>query len=261
MTLATTKPTNASPEAMVSQPQTLTLENLSQYFHLPINDVAKELGICATVLKKICRKNGINRWPHRKIKSIDKMIESLEELTHTNPNDLPSLLSDIETLKEKREFLLKNPNVSYKSVVPKYCINACNARIQKANLPGSSSPNSKNSPKYSPRESSQSPPPRAIPTISLPAPSKAIEKKKMPSLIQTKIPQISVPALVNADNVPDQKSGREFLLNSQDKIAADILLNFANSIRSQNSDFISCNDRCGNNVPSFNSLIALRMSH
>ena len=246
---------------MVSQPQTLTLENLSQYFHLPINDVAKELGICATVLKKICRKNGINRWPHRKIKSIDKMIESLEELTHTNPNDLPSLLTDIQTLKEKREFLLKNPNVSYKSVVPKYCINACNARIQKANLPGNSSP-SKSSPKQhtSPREASQSPPPRAIPSITLPGPSKTIEKKKIHPMI-TKIPQISVPALVNSDPAPEQKSGREFLLNSQDKIAADILLNFANSIRSQNSEYISCNDRCGNNVPGFNSLIALRMSH
>jgi hypothetical protein len=47
--------------------QTIGLETLSKYFHLPINDVAKELGVCATVLKKICRKNGIPRWPHRKV--------------------------------------------------------------------------------------------------------------------------------------------------------------------------------------------------
>jgi len=46
-------------------------EELAPYFHLPINQVSKELGICATVLKKICRKNGIPRWPHRKIKSLD----------------------------------------------------------------------------------------------------------------------------------------------------------------------------------------------
>jgi hypothetical protein len=45
----------------------ITFEQLSKYFHLPINDVAKELGICATMLKKICRRNGIPRWPHRKV--------------------------------------------------------------------------------------------------------------------------------------------------------------------------------------------------
>ena len=40
---------------------------LQQHFHLPISEVAKELGVCATVLKKLCRKHGIPRWPHRKV--------------------------------------------------------------------------------------------------------------------------------------------------------------------------------------------------
>lgn len=34
----------------------LNLEELSNYFHLPIALAAKEIGVCATVLKKICRK-------------------------------------------------------------------------------------------------------------------------------------------------------------------------------------------------------------
>jgi RWP-RK domain len=53
--------------ADLSATTTITFEQLTKYFHLPINDVAKELGICATMLKKICRKNGIPRWPHRKV--------------------------------------------------------------------------------------------------------------------------------------------------------------------------------------------------
>lgn len=40
---------------------------LQQHFHLPISQVAKELGVCATVLKKLCRQHGIPRWPHRKV--------------------------------------------------------------------------------------------------------------------------------------------------------------------------------------------------
>lgn len=55
------------------------IQRVSQYFHLPINDAAKELGMCLTVLKKICRKHGLKRWPHRKLKSIDKILDSLHK--------------------------------------------------------------------------------------------------------------------------------------------------------------------------------------
>jgi hypothetical protein len=91
--------------------QSIGLDTLSKYFHLPINDVAKELGVCATVLKKICRKNGIPRWPHRKIKSLDKMITTLEASVAKNPEDEERIRQEIQTLKNKKMFLMKNPNV------------------------------------------------------------------------------------------------------------------------------------------------------
>eukprot|EP00242_Pyramimonas_sp_CCMP2087_P012128 CAMPEP_0198211208 /NCGR_PEP_ID=MMETSP1445-20131203/22688_1 /TAXON_ID=36898 /ORGANISM="Pyramimonas sp., Strain CCMP2087" /LENGTH=334 /DNA_ID=CAMNT_0043885421 /DNA_START=140 /DNA_END=1141 /DNA_ORIENTATION=- len=53
------------------------MQNIAQYFHLPINTAAKELGICLTMLKKMCRQHGLKRWPHRKLKSIDKILGSL----------------------------------------------------------------------------------------------------------------------------------------------------------------------------------------
>ena len=40
---------------------------LSKYFHLPIVEAAKELGMCTTMLKKLCRRCGISRWPYRKV--------------------------------------------------------------------------------------------------------------------------------------------------------------------------------------------------
>ena len=43
------------------------LEELSKYFHMPEKAVAKELGICLTSLKKLCRSYGITRWPFRKV--------------------------------------------------------------------------------------------------------------------------------------------------------------------------------------------------
>jgi len=45
----------------------LSMQDLSKYFKMPEKAVAKTLGICLTSLKKICRQNGINRWPYRKV--------------------------------------------------------------------------------------------------------------------------------------------------------------------------------------------------
>ncbi|KYQ89275.1 RWP-RK domain-containing protein [Tieghemostelium lacteum] len=95
-------------------PQTTTIgfEQLSKYFHLPINDVAKELGICATMLKKICRRNSIPRWPHRKIKSLNKMIENLESSLQNNPSEAEECIKqEITILKNKKTLIMKNPSI------------------------------------------------------------------------------------------------------------------------------------------------------
>ncbi|MBA0611447.1 hypothetical protein Godav_012135 [Gossypium davidsonii] len=44
----------------------LTLKEIENYFHLPIEKAAKKMEFSATVVKKICRKYGLSRWPHRK---------------------------------------------------------------------------------------------------------------------------------------------------------------------------------------------------
>jgi RWP-RK domain len=55
-----------------------TLEKLQSVFHLPINDAAAALDMGVTVLKKLCRDRQINRWPFRKLSSVDKLIESVQ---------------------------------------------------------------------------------------------------------------------------------------------------------------------------------------
>lgn len=58
--------------------QTITLEDLRRYFHLPIAEVARQFNTCTTALKKVCRKLNINKWPYRQILSLTKSIQSLE---------------------------------------------------------------------------------------------------------------------------------------------------------------------------------------
>lgn len=45
----------------------LTLADLSDHFHLPIEEASEKVELCPTVLKKTCRKAGLTRWPHRKV--------------------------------------------------------------------------------------------------------------------------------------------------------------------------------------------------
>jgi len=89
----------------------ISFDELSKYFHLPINQVAKELGVCATILKKIWRRNGIPRWPHRKIKSLDKMISNLEVNLAKNPTEREEINHEVELLKTKKLEIMKNPDI------------------------------------------------------------------------------------------------------------------------------------------------------
>lgn len=45
-------------------------EDIEKVFHLPLLDAARELGMSGTLLKKICRKIGIRRWPYRTLKKM-----------------------------------------------------------------------------------------------------------------------------------------------------------------------------------------------
>jgi len=50
-------------------PVELTIERLEEHFSLPLNEAAKQLGVCETSLKSACRKIGITKWPYRKVRT------------------------------------------------------------------------------------------------------------------------------------------------------------------------------------------------
>jgi hypothetical protein len=51
-----------------SAPVIITAELLQMCFDMPLVQAAKKLGICATALKKVCRKLGIHKWPYKEMK-------------------------------------------------------------------------------------------------------------------------------------------------------------------------------------------------
>jgi hypothetical protein len=95
--------------------KTVKIEDLRGFFHLPIVEVAKQLGTCTTALKKICRKNKIKKWPYRQIRSITKSIQSLEmaSLNDSLQEELRTQYRDqISTLQKAIDDLIHDPNAN-----------------------------------------------------------------------------------------------------------------------------------------------------
>jgi len=94
--------------------KTIKIDDLRRFFHMPINEVAHQLGTCATALKKICRRNKIMKWPFRQIRSITKSIQSLEyaslseSLTEASKAQYKQQIS---TLKNAIDDIIRDPNL------------------------------------------------------------------------------------------------------------------------------------------------------
>jgi len=79
----------------------LTAERINQCFHLPIREAAVKLNIGVTVLKRVCRRLGINRWPHRKIARIERWKRAaLQMVESKNFADFEELERECRTLRE-----------------------------------------------------------------------------------------------------------------------------------------------------------------
>lgn len=76
--------------------QAITKPMLAATFHLPIDKASAVLGIGIMALKKICRDHNVNRWPYRKVVSINKLIESVRAEVRDGVQSAPSLLRSLE---------------------------------------------------------------------------------------------------------------------------------------------------------------------
>ena len=85
----------------------LTKEVISQYFHLTIMEAAKQLNVGLGTLQRFCRDVGFQRWPQRKLKSLDLLISNLQVRIQINQTfSFYDLL--ILSLTRQNHFLLMN---------------------------------------------------------------------------------------------------------------------------------------------------------
>ncbi|XP_073110452.1 uncharacterized protein [Elaeis guineensis] len=80
----------ASPVAAPPPPSgKLSFEEISKYFSLPIAEAASNLGVCTSALKRICRENGIIRWPYRK--TVEDIRKDAERERNKELTELPKI--------------------------------------------------------------------------------------------------------------------------------------------------------------------------
>ena len=57
----------------------VTFEDVIPLFHLSLTAAAKQLNMCNTMLKRLCRKHGVDRWPARRVKAEKARLQLKEE--------------------------------------------------------------------------------------------------------------------------------------------------------------------------------------
>nr|CCA18692.1 RWPRK domaincontaining protein putative [Albugo laibachii Nc14] len=57
----------------------ITVDMLRPHFDKPLNEVSKIFGICSTLMKKVCRRLHIRKWPYRQILSLRRSIASMKK--------------------------------------------------------------------------------------------------------------------------------------------------------------------------------------
>ncbi|XP_027338010.1 protein RKD1-like [Abrus precatorius] len=92
-------------------PITLSRNTVSQYFYMPISQAAKELNVGLTHLKKRCRELGIQRWPHRKLMSLQTLIKNIQDQGVEGHESCEKIRNAIEILEKEKKMVEEMPDL------------------------------------------------------------------------------------------------------------------------------------------------------
>eukprot|EP00698_Gefionella_okellyi_P013733 TRINITY_DN3777_c0_g3_i1.p1 TRINITY_DN3777_c0_g3~~TRINITY_DN3777_c0_g3_i1.p1 ORF type:complete len:194 (-),score=15.44 TRINITY_DN3777_c0_g3_i1:22-603(-) len=92
----------------------VSIYQIAEVLQLPLPDAARHLGVCVAQVKRICRRNGIARWPQRKMFSEERMIKQVEMTGRMAPSAFSTLRTGIHELAA-----LRHGTFGVVAVVPK----------------------------------------------------------------------------------------------------------------------------------------------
>ncbi|KAJ6413355.1 hypothetical protein OIU84_006199 [Salix udensis] len=102
----------------------IALEDVVKHFGQSIVEASRNLKVGLTVLKRKCRELGIPRWPHRKIKSLDSLIRSLQEEAERHEQDKEDTTMAVakrrRMLESEKETIEKKPFMEIQSETKRF---------------------------------------------------------------------------------------------------------------------------------------------
>lgn len=129
-------PHKASTRPNMTASSSITLDMLRPHFEEPLAKVAASFGICVTLLKKICRRHGIARWPHRQITGLRKSIASMEHaIGYFDGARRESYAEQLLKQKNKLAALLEDPTTSNPALASEEDHHDCGRRQPKVPAP------------------------------------------------------------------------------------------------------------------------------
>nr|GMD78604.1 Protein RKD1 [Ipomoea batatas]GME08949.1 Protein RKD1 [Ipomoea batatas] len=88
-----------------------SFEMLSKLFHLPVSQAARKMKVGDVKFKQICRKCGVNRWPYMKLKSMDRLIQSVQTMSKfKKKSNRDERVKDLQMEKER---MMRDPRVEF----------------------------------------------------------------------------------------------------------------------------------------------------
>ncbi|CAN7025113.1 unnamed protein product [Brassica oleracea var. botrytis] len=95
--------------------QIFSREDMKPYFKMLITKAAKELGVGLTLLKRRCRELGFSRWPHRKLTSIDGLINNLKDHLGKMEGEVnkSKLMNALEILEAEKKMIEEFPDLEF----------------------------------------------------------------------------------------------------------------------------------------------------
>ncbi|DBA96604.1 TPA: hypothetical protein ACH3X1_015466 [Trebouxia sp. C0004] len=101
-------------QGLARQGLTMTFLEEGGYFDLPIKEAAIKLRLGITTLKRVCRSNGMTRWPFRKRNSLGRLIDRTKQVLDdgTGQDNMKKLMA-LQMLEKQRQVMrsCQNSNV------------------------------------------------------------------------------------------------------------------------------------------------------
>ncbi|GMF15536.1 unnamed protein product [Phytophthora lilii] len=89
----------------------ISFSMLQPHFERPLQQAADSFGVCTTLLKKICRRNGISNWPYRKICGLRKSIASMaKQVNYFDGEQKRAYADQLEKLERELQSYLRTGN-------------------------------------------------------------------------------------------------------------------------------------------------------